>query len=108
MKVESNITSIRNHFDYLLSKGILSSFEDLSYFNILKKVIFDDLIFILKYKEKYYDKSRGETNFYLTIMERNLLAVNNKHSRESNSYEVWKKKASREEKLNKLLIIEKN
>jgi hypothetical protein len=40
-------------------------------------------------------------------MERNLLAVNNKHSRESNSYEVWKKKASREEKLNKLLLWEK-
>ena len=51
--LEPIMLQLKKSFDFLISKGYLSSFSHLNYFEQLKEVVFSDMMVYLKAKEKH-------------------------------------------------------
>ena len=97
--VEPIIPQLRKSFDFLISKGYLSSFNHLNYFEQLKEVIFSDMMVYLKTKEKHYIPERSESiKYFSVLMERQLQLI----SRDKIGNR-WRTLAQREYNLNQLV-----
>lgn len=108
--VEPIIPQLRKTFDFLLQKGYLASFSYLPYYDVLKEIIFRDLVIKLKSHEKHFipekSKSNGEFqqfSYFSMILERNLMWVHTKYQKEPKDFARWEKEAQREWNLNQLV-----
>lgn len=99
--VEPIIPQLRKSFDFLISKGYLSSFNHLNYFEQLKGVVFSDMIIYLKSKEKHYISEKGESIKYFSLLMERQLQIISKYKISNR----WQTLAQREYNLNQLVII---
>lgn len=106
--VEPIIPQLRKSFDFLISKGYLSSFNHLNYFEQLKEVIFSDMMVYLKTKEKHYIPERSESiKYFSVLMERQLIVISKHKIGNLWPYKSllahWQTLAQREYNLNQLV-----
>ena len=102
--VEPIIPQLRKTFDELWNKDYFSFLSYLPYYDVLKEIIFRDLIIKLKSNERYFIPERGESiKYFSNILERDLIWVRETFFKKDRAFPQWQKEAQRQYNLNQLV-----